>query len=127
CRLFLGDAQGLAAIIWTETRRVKVERLLGRKEGSSVARGQQRNQPLIREAGQALDQFKYEVAQEIAQTPNDAQAQLLQQYLSGQTGGYGGGIPSRVWGAVGGHIVRGRIAAAEQTVSSRAQSAVQQS
>ncbi len=59
-----------------------------------MARGQQRNQPLIREAGQALNRFKYEVAQEIAQTPNDPQAQLLQQYLSGQTGGYGGDIPS---------------------------------
>ncbi|HLS90587.1 MAG TPA: small, acid-soluble spore protein, alpha/beta type, partial [Limnochordia bacterium] len=34
-----------------------------------MARGQQRNQPLIREAGQALNRFKYEVAQEIAQTP----------------------------------------------------------
>jgi len=92
-----------------------------------VARGQQRNQPLIREAGQALNQFKYEVAQEIAQTPNDPQAQLLQQYLSGQTGGYGGDIPSRVWGAVGGHMVRRMIAAAEQTLISQAQSAVQQS
>jgi len=92
-----------------------------------MARGQKRNQPLIQNAGQALDRFKYEVAQEIAQTPNDPQAQLLQQYLSGQTGGYGGDIPSRVWGAVGGHMVRRMIAAAEQTLISQAQSAVQQS
>lgn len=92
-----------------------------------MARGQKSNQPLIQNAGQALDRFKYEVAQEIAQTANDPQAQLLQQYLTGQTGGYGGDIPSRVWGAVGGHMVRRMIAAAEQTLISQAQAAVQQS
>jgi len=92
-----------------------------------MARGQKRNQPLIQQAGQALERFKYEVAQEIAQNPSDPQAQRLQQYLSGQTGGYGGDIPSRVWGAVGGHMVRRMIAAAEQTLISQAQAAVQQS
>lgn len=91
-----------------------------------MARGQQRNQPLIQQAGQALNQFKYEVAQEIASTSNDAQAQLLQQWYQGQTGGYGGDIPSRLWGAVGGHMVRRMIAAAEQSLIGQATSNVQQ-
>jgi len=91
-----------------------------------VAQGQKRNSPVIRQAGQALDQFKYEVAQEVASTSGDAQAQLLQQYLSGQTGGYGGDIPSRLWGAVGGHMVRRMIAAAEQSLVGQATQSVQQ-
>lgn len=91
-----------------------------------MAQGQKRNQPLIQNAGQALDRFKNEVAQEIAQNPNDPQAQLLQQYLSGATGGYGGDIPSRVWGSVGGNMVRRMIAAAEQSLINQAQVNVQQ-
>jgi len=91
-----------------------------------VAQGQKRNSPVIRQAGQALDQFKYEVAQEVASTSGDAQAQLLQQYLSGQTGGYGGDIPSRLWGAVGGHMVRRMIAAAEQSLVGQATQSAQQ-
>ena len=80
-----------------------------------MAAGQQRNQPLpASSSAQALDRFKYEVAQEVASTSGDAQAQLLQQWYTGQTGGYGGDIPSRLWGAVGGHMVRRMIAAAEQ-------------
>ncbi len=91
-----------------------------------MAQGQRSNNPVIQNAGQALDRFKYEVAQEVAQTTNDPQAQLLQQYISGQTGGYGGDIPARVWGAVGGHMVRRMIAAAEQSLVGQIQSGVQQ-
>jgi len=91
-----------------------------------VARGQRSNEPLIRQAGQALDRFRDEVAQEVAMTSGDPQAQLLQQYLSGQTGGYGGDIPSRLWGAVGGHMVRRMIAAAEQSLINQVQTSVQQ-
>ena len=92
-----------------------------------MAAGQKSNSPVIRNAAQALDRFKYEIAQEVSQTSNDPQAQLLQQYLSGQTGGYGGDIPSRLWGAVGGHMVRRMIAAAEESLLSQVQHTVQQS
>jgi len=92
-----------------------------------MAEGQQRNQPVLPQAGQALDRFKYEVAQEVASTSNDPQAQLLQQWYAGQTGGYGGDIPSRLWGAVGGHMVRRMIAAAEQSLVGQATQGVQQS
>jgi len=91
-----------------------------------VAQGQQKNQPLLPQAGQALDRFKYEVAQEVATTSNDPQAQLLLQWYQGQTGGYGGDIPSRLWGAVGGHMVRRMIAAAEQSLIGQATQSVQQ-
>lgn len=91
-----------------------------------MAEGQQRNQPVVPQAGQALDRFKYEVAQEVATTSNDPQAQLLQQWFSGQTGGYGGDIPSRLWGAVGGHMVRRMIAAAEQSLIGQATHDAQQ-
>lgn len=92
-----------------------------------MAAGQRSNSPVIRNAAQALERFKYEIAQEVSQTSNDPQAQLLQQYLSGQTGGYGGDIPSRLWGAVGGHMVRRMIAAAEESLLSQVQQTVQQS
>ena len=92
-----------------------------------MAQGQQRNQVLIPQAAQALDRFKYEVASEVAATSNDPQAQLLQQWYNGQTGGYGGDIPSRIWGAVGGHMVRRMIAAAEQSLIGQATQGVQQS
>ena len=92
-----------------------------------MAQGQQRNQTLIPQAAQALDRFKYEVASEVATTSNDPQAQLLQQWYNGQTGGYGGDIPSRIWGAVGGHMVRRMIAAAEQSLIGQATQGVQQS
>ena len=91
-----------------------------------MAQGQRRNSPVIQNAGQALDRFRDEVAQEVAQTSGDPQAHLLQQYLSGQTGGYGGDIPSRLWGAVGGHMVRRMIAAAEQSLIGQVQAGVQQ-
>lgn len=91
-----------------------------------MAEGQRSNQPVLPQAAQALDRFKYEVAQEVATTSNDAQAQLLHQWYQGQTGGYGGDIPSRLWGAVGGHMVRRMIAAAEQSLAQQATQSVQQ-
>lgn len=68
-----------------------------------MAQGQQRNQAVVRGAARALDQFKYEVAQELGiQVPPD---------------GYWGEIPSRYTGAVGGHMVRRMIAFAEQQLA----------
>lgn len=68
-----------------------------------MARGQKTNRALVREAGPALEQFKYQVAQQIGvQVPPD---------------GYWGDIPARVNGAVGGQMVRQMIQLAEQQLS----------
>ena len=68
-----------------------------------MAQGQQRNRALFRGAEQALDRFKYEVAQELGiQVPQD---------------GYWGDMPTRLTGAVGGHMVRRMIALAEQQLA----------
>lgn len=68
-----------------------------------MARGQKSNRSLVREAGPALDQFKYQVAQQIGvQVPPD---------------GYWGDIPARVNGAVGGNMVRQMIQLAEQQLA----------
>lgn len=70
-----------------------------------LARGQRTNRTLVREAAPALEQLKYEVAQEIGvQPPAD---------------GYWGDIPSRDNGAVGGHMVRRMIQMAEQQLASQ--------
>jgi len=70
-----------------------------------MAQGQNGNRVLVREAAQALDQFKYEVAQEIGvQPPQD---------------GYWGDLPARQCGAVGGHMVRRMIEIAEQQLAGR--------
>lgn len=61
------------------------------------------NQALIKQAYGALQQFKYEVASELG--INDS-------YKTG----YWGDIPARECGAVGGHMVRRMIAAAEQAL-----------
>lgn len=71
------------------------------------------NKPLVWGAAQALEQFKYEVAQELGVPP-----QAIQD-------GYWGELPSRVNGAVGGHMVRRMIAAAEQTLIQQAAAGVQ--
>lgn len=72
-----------------------------------MAQGQRTgNQALLPQARQALDQFKYEVAQEI----------FPQYGIQLPQGGYWGEIPSRLNGAVGGHMVRRMIAAAEQAL-----------
>lgn len=68
-----------------------------------MARGQKSNRALVREAAPALDQFKYQVAQQIGvQIPPD---------------GYWGDIPARVNGAVGGNMVRQMIQLAEQQLA----------
>ncbi len=66
-----------------------------------MAQGQRSNQPVQPTARQALEHLKYEVA-----------AELGVDY--GASGGYGGDIPSRQNGAVGGHMVRRMIEMAEQ-------------
>ncbi len=72
-----------------------------------MARGQRTNRVLVRGAAPALEQLKYEVAQEIGvQPPAD---------------GYWGDIPSRDNGAVGGHMVRRMIELAEQQLASQSQ------
>src|SRR5690606_33648218 len=84
----------------------------GRRGGDRMAAGQKRNTVLVPQALQALERFKYEIANEIAQG-GDPLAHTLQSWY--QTG-YGGDIPARVWGSVGGNMVRRMIAAAEQTL-----------
>lgn len=73
-----------------------------------MARGQQsRNRALLPQAAAALDQFKYEVASELG---------INRQYQTG----YWGDISARECGAVGGHMVRRMIAAAEQALLEQA-------
>ncbi len=75
-----------------------------------MALGQKRNRPLILDAARSLNQFKYEVANELGvQVPQSD---------------YWGDLPSRVTGAVGGHMVRRMIAAAEQALIEQATAGV---
>lgn len=67
-----------------------------------MAEGQSTNRKLIPQASQAMEQFKYETAQELG-IPNYQ--------------GYLGDIPSRVNGAVGGNMVKKMVAAYEQSLS----------
>ena len=68
-----------------------------------MARGQKGNGALVREAGPALDQFKYQVAQQMGvQIPPD---------------GYWGDIPARVNSAGGGQMVRQMIQLAERQLA----------
>ncbi len=60
-----------------------------------MAQGQKSNNILVPQAKKAMDQFKYEVAAEIG--------------LNVKPGDYWGDIPSRLNGAVGGHMVRKMI------------------
>jgi hypothetical protein len=76
-----------------------------------MAQGQKRNQPLVLQASQGLERLKYETASEIGVNYD-------------QFGGYGGDIPSRLNGAVGGHMVRKMIAAAEQSLINQASASV---
>lgn len=70
-----------------------------------MAQGQKRNNYVVKEASKALDQFKYEVAQELGiQTPAD---------------GYWGTMQTRDTGAIGGHMVRKFVAMAEQQLAGR--------
>lgn len=74
-----------------------------------MASGQRSNTVLVTGAQQALERFKQEVAAELG----------IQNYQ-----GYLGDIPSRLNGAVGGHMVRRMIAAAEQSLIDQTTSAV---
>lgn len=70
-----------------------------------MAAGQKRNELVVRGANKALDQMKYEVAQELGiQTPQD---------------GYWGTMTTRDTGAIGGHITRKLVALAEQQLAGR--------
>ena len=63
------------------------------------------NTSVVPNAKKALEQFKYEVANELGiQTPAD---------------GYWGTMTTRDTGAIGGHMVRKMIAMAEQSLSNR--------
>jgi len=70
--------------------------------------GQKRNTLMVKEAHQALDKFKYEVANEL-----NINTQPIQ-------GDYWGYMTSRDCGAVGGHMVKRMIEAAERTLSNQA-------
>ncbi len=70
-----------------------------------MAQGQKRNRVMVQGAEQALEQMKYEIANEIGIT-NQIQ------------GGYWGDIPARYNGAVGGQMVRRMVQLAEQTLAS---------
>ena len=70
--------------------------------------GQQTNTPVVKQAGQALEKLKWEVAKEL--NINTAPIQ----------GDYWGYMTARDCGAVGGHMVKRMIEAAEQTLVSQA-------
>lgn len=74
--------------------------------------GQKRNQVLILEANKALEQLKYEVANELGIDTSKIQND------------YWGNLSSRDCGAVGGHMVRRMIAAAEQSLIEQAAAGV---
>jgi hypothetical protein len=70
-----------------------------------MGRGQSRssNQLVVQQAAQALEQLKYDVAQELGiQIPAD---------------GYYGNMATRDTGAIGGHMVRRMVQIAEQQLS----------
>lgn len=67
--------------------------------------GQKRNSPVVQQSYKALDQFKYEIANELGIDQNQIY------------GGYWGNLTSRDCGAVGGQMVRRMIEAAEQSLA----------
>ncbi len=73
-----------------------------------MATGQQSNRTVVRGAEAALEQLKFEAASEIGVNYE-------------AHGGYGGDIPSRQNGAVGGHMVRRMIELAEQQLAGRSE------
>lgn len=73
-----------------------------------MANGQRRNVPVVPQAMHALDQLKYEVAQELGITP--------------PAGGYWGTMTTRDTGAIGGNITRKLVALAEQQIAGGAMS-----
>jgi small acid-soluble spore protein B (major beta-type SASP) len=68
-----------------------------------MAGGQRSNNILVPQARAAMDQFKYEVAAQIG--------------LNVKPGDYWGDIPSRLNGAVGGHMVRQMVQAYQQNLA----------
>ncbi|GAB6274967.1 MAG: hypothetical protein STSR0004_18320 [Peptococcaceae bacterium] len=71
-----------------------------------MALGQKRNTLIFPQANTAMEQFKWETAQELGiQVPQS---------------GYMGDLPSRVNGSIGGNMVRKMIAAYEQSLASGA-------
>ncbi len=72
-----------------------------------MAQGQRRNRLLFPQAGAAMEQFKWETAQELG-------VQIPQ-------GGYMGDIPSKINGAIGGNMVKKMIAAYEQSLAAGSQ------
>ncbi|MGE5653042.1 MAG: small, acid-soluble spore protein, alpha/beta type [Bacillota bacterium] len=71
------------------------------------------NRILVKGAGGALDHFKQEVAAEIG----------IQNYMAN---GYGGDLPSKVNGSVGGYMVKKMIALAEQQMTNQGTGIAQQ-
>lgn len=68
-----------------------------------MANGQRRNVPVVPQAMRALDQLKYEVAQELGITP--------------PASGYWGTMTTRDTGVIGGNITRKLVALAEQQLA----------
>lgn len=68
--------------------------------------GQKSNRVLVPQASAALNQFKYEIANELG--------------IQAPQGGYWGNVSSRDCGAVGGNMVRKMISFAEGQLSSNA-------
>lgn len=71
------------------------------------------NSILVKGAAGAMDQFKQEVASEIG----------IQNYMAN---GYGGDLPSKVNGTVGGYMVKKMIAMAEDQIANNGTSSVSQ-
>ncbi|QQE78306.1 alpha/beta-type small acid-soluble spore protein [Alicyclobacillus sp. SO9] len=70
-----------------------------------MATGQRSNTHVVKQATKALEQMKYEVAQELGiQVPQD---------------GYWGTMTTRDTGSIGGNITRKLVALAEQQLSNR--------
>ena len=78
-----------------------------------MANNSSNNRILVKGAQRALDQFKQEVAAEIG----------IQNYMAN---GYGGDLPSKVNGSVGGYMVKKMIALAEQQISNQGTGVVNQ-
>ncbi|MHB1126336.1 MAG: small, acid-soluble spore protein, alpha/beta type [Bacillota bacterium] len=68
-----------------------------------MARGSRSNRTIVPQARPALDNLKWEVASEVG--------------INIPKGGYGGDIPSKVWGSVGGNMVKTMIASYEQSLA----------
>lgn len=87
-----------------------------------MAKGQKRssNQLLVREAGAALDQMKYEIAAELGlpvgknYAAGDTEFATELGAITSQREDYWGHISSRDNGAVGGHITRNLVRMAEE-------------